>query len=139
MHWRGGVVIEREGMRERKERGRKRKIRGYRTGRCWRAARARAGARPTPANYLSRRDNDAHVTKLRVTAQKLEKDWAAPRKCKTDTGDKTPATPLMIAVVRDRRGPAADDLRGRQDISDDIHDISISQDIDGRVSETIRS
>ncbi|GBP54557.1 hypothetical protein EVAR_43430_1 [Eumeta japonica] len=25
MHWRGGVVIEREGMRERKERGRKRK------------------------------------------------------------------------------------------------------------------
>ncbi|GBP29374.1 hypothetical protein EVAR_22746_1 [Eumeta japonica] len=27
MHWRGGVVIEREGMRERKERGRKRKER----------------------------------------------------------------------------------------------------------------
>ncbi|GBP72004.1 hypothetical protein EVAR_38684_1 [Eumeta japonica] len=26
MHWRGGVVIEREGMRERKERGGKRKV-----------------------------------------------------------------------------------------------------------------
>ncbi|GBP48887.1 hypothetical protein EVAR_98071_1 [Eumeta japonica] len=29
MHWRGGVVIEREGMRERKERGGKRKVLFY--------------------------------------------------------------------------------------------------------------
>ncbi|GBP86891.1 hypothetical protein EVAR_53091_1 [Eumeta japonica] len=44
MHWRGGVVIEREGMRERKERGERKRMavaaRGLRTAR--RAARALA-------------------------------------------------------------------------------------------------
>ncbi|GBP92533.1 hypothetical protein EVAR_61852_1 [Eumeta japonica] len=56
MHWRDGVVIEREGMRERKERGRKGKTSSARVVGLSRPARSGMPAKP--------RNTDGHVTDL---------------------------------------------------------------------------